>query len=308
MHFDLVDLRLFLRVAETANITHAAAKSGMALASASERIRDMETQAGIPLLLRGRRGVVLTPAGHALAHHARMVLQQVDHLTSEVSKYAGGLRGFVRLAANSATCSEFLPERLTTFLRDNPGIDVDIEEKPSFDIVRLVAEGFADVGIVADIVDFAGLQAFPFARDLLVLVVPRAHPLAGQHGLQFRALLQHEFIGMQAGNALQQHLAHHATQAGRLLKLRARLNSFDAICRMVEAGVGLAVVPETAARRCRKTMAISTCRLADAWSLRELHVCIRPAPQLPAPARLLAEHLIRLGEVAHPQRRPARQR
>lgn len=295
MHFDLVDLRLFVRVAETANITHAAAKSGLALASASERIRDMEAQAGTALLLRGRRGVTLTPAGYALARHARGVLEQVEQLTSELSKYTGGLRGFVRLAANSSTCSEFLPERLTGFLRDNPGIDIDVEEKPSFDIVRLVAEGFADVGIVADIVDFAGLRTLPFAQDRLVLVVPRAHPLAGQHGQAFRALLQHEFIGMQAGNALQQHLAQHALQAGRQLKLRVRLNSFDAICRMVEAGVGLAVIPEAAARRCRKTMAISICRLADAWSLRQLHVCIRAAPELPEPARRLAEHLTRQG-------------
>ncbi|HET8997128.1 MAG TPA: LysR family transcriptional regulator [Acetobacteraceae bacterium] len=295
MHFDLVDLRLFARVAETATITQAAAMSGLALASASERIRGMEAQAGVALLRRGRRGVTLTPAGHALAHHARMVLQQFDQLTGALSKYAGGLRGFVRLAANGSACSEFLPERLSLFLRDNPGIDVDLEEKPSFDIVRLVAEGFADIGVVADIVDFAGLQAFPFARDRLVVVLPRAHPLAGQGDRHFRDLLGHEFIGMPAGNALQQHVSQHAAQAGRPLKLRIRLNSFEAICRMVETGVGIAVLPETAARRCRRSMAITTCRLADGWALRQLHVCLRSAPDLPGPARRLAEHLIDRG-------------
>jgi len=298
MRFDLVDLRLFVRVAETANITHAAAKAGLALASASERIRDMETEAGIALLLRGRRGVTLTPAGRALAHHARLVLQQMDHLTGELSKYAGGLRGLVRLAANTSACSEFLPETLNGFLRDNPGIDVDVEERASHDIVRLVAEGFADMGIVADIVDFAGLLAFPFARDRLVLVVPRAHKLAERRDLYFRDLLRHDFIGMTAGNALQQHLAQHASQAGRPLQLRIRLSSFDAICRMVETGVGIAVIPETAARRCGRSMAIRICGLADAWALRHLHLCMRPAPELSAPAQRLAEHLIAHGKEA----------
>ncbi|HZB91016.1 MAG TPA: LysR substrate-binding domain-containing protein, partial [Stellaceae bacterium] len=175
----------------------------------------------------------------------------------------------------------------------------DVEERPSFDIVRAVAEGFADVGIVADIADLGGLQSFPFATDRLVLVTPREHPLAGRRGLAFRDLLEHDFVGMAGDSALQQHLAQHARQSGRPLKLRVRLNGFDAICRMVEKGVGLAVIPETAARRSRRSLAIRLAPLSDPWSLRRLSVCVRRLEHLPAQAQQLVRHL-RRGAAAAP--------
>ena len=120
MRFDLVDLRLFLRVAETASITHGAAKANMALASASERLRGMEEELGTALLERGRRGITLTPAGRALVHHAQLVLQQIENMRSELSEFAGSAKGHVRLLANTSALSEFLPEALNAFLADNP--------------------------------------------------------------------------------------------------------------------------------------------------------------------------------------------
>lgn len=291
MRFDLVDLRLFLRVAEAGSITHGAARANMALASASERIRGMELELGAPLLQRSRRGVALTEAGRTLAHHAQLVMQQIEHMQAELSEFTGGTKGFIRLVANASALSEFLPEALRAFLAENRGIDIDIEEKPSHDIIRLVAQGFADIGIVADIVDFGELETFPFAVDRLVLVVPRRHPLIGVRRVAFRDLLDYEFVGMGAGNALQQHLGQRAVQLGRPLKLRVRLGSFDAVCRMVENGVGLAVIPETAAQRCRRTMSIHMVRLSDPWALRHLHVCVRQFSALPAYARLLVRRL-----------------
>jgi DNA-binding transcriptional LysR family regulator len=291
MRFDLVDLQLFLHVAEAASITHGAEMSNMALASASERIHKLEELAGVALLERRRRGVALTPAGQALVHHARLVLQQMEHMKGELSEYAGGLKGRVRMQSNAAALSEFLPEALEAFLASHPGIAVDLEESSSRTIVRSVATGFVDLGIVADIVDFADLEAYPFATDHLVLVTPRDHPLAAQRRPWFRTLLDEEFVGLAANNALQQHLGQHAIQAGKPLKLRVRLGSFDAACRMVGSGIGLAIIPETAARRCRRSAAIRMTRLADPWALRQLHVCVRRSSELPPPARLLLEHL-----------------
>lgn len=291
MRFDLVDLRLILRVAEAASITHGATKANMALATASERIRGMELELGAPLLDRSRRGVTLTEAGRTLVHHAQLVLQQIEHMQAELSEFAGGAKGHIRLIANTSALSEFLPETLRAFLAEHRGIDVDIEEQPSHDIIRLVAQGFADIGVVADIIDFGGLEVFPFAVDRLVCVVPRRHALAGARRVAFRDLLGHEFVGLGAMNALQQHLGQHAIQAGRPLKLRVRLGSFDAVCRMVENGVGVAVIPETAAQRCRKTMSIRTVRLTDGWALRHLHVCVREFASLPVYVQRLVRHL-----------------
>jgi DNA-binding transcriptional LysR family regulator len=302
MHLDLVDLRLFLHVAEAGNITHGAERSNLALASASERIRGMEEAAGVALLQRGRRGVALTPAGRALVHHAQLVLHQVERMRDELAEYAGGLKGRARLLANASALSEFLPEAIGVFLVNNPGIDVDVEEQSSYDIVRAVAAGYADAGVVADIVDFSGLETHLFAIDRLVVITPLRHPSAARRQVGFRELLDLPFVGMAADNALQQHLAQHAMQAGKPLKLRIRLSSFDAVCRMVAHGVGVAVVPETAAQRCRNTMAVRTVRLTDPWSARRLHVCVRRERELSLPAQQLVAHLRRVGEPILQQR------
>jgi DNA-binding transcriptional LysR family regulator len=292
LRFDLTDLRLFLDVAEAASITHGAGRSNMTLASASERIRAMEDALGAPLLERRRRGVQPTAAGSALVQHARIITRQLERMRGELAEYAAGLRGRVRLLSNTAAAAEFLPAALGGFLAAHPNVDVDLEERPSREIVRAVAEGRADIGIVADAVDPAAeLQTFPFAVDRLVLVAPRRHVLARRRAVAFRETLDHDYVGLVAGSALQEHLDHHAARSGRRLKLRVRLAGFDAVCQVVEAGIGLAVVPEIAARRCRRAMTIRVVSLTDAWARRHLTICVRGLESLPTHACRLVEHL-----------------
>lgn len=291
MRLDLTDLRLFVHVAEATSITHGAARANLALASASARIRGMEDALGSALLERVRRGVRLTPAGRALLYHARVVLQQMERLRGELGDYARGLTGHVRLLSNTAALSEFLPEALATFLAAHPRIDVDLEERVSYEIVEAVAEGLADIGIVADAVDLGELETFPFRLDRLVLVVPRPHRFARRRQIAFREAADQAFVGLSAGSALQDYLGEHAARIGRPLKLRVRLRSFDAVCRMVAQGVGIAIVSESAARRCARSMPVRTVRLTDAWALRHLTICVRRFAELPAHAKQLVEHL-----------------
>jgi DNA-binding transcriptional LysR family regulator len=292
LRFDLTDLRLFLHVAEAASITHGASRSNMALASASERIRAMEDALGAALLERRRRGVQLTAAGSALLHHARIITQQLERMRGELTEYAEGLRGHIRLLSNTAATAEFLPEALAGFLSAYPTVDVDLEERPSREIVRAVAEGVADVGVVADAVDPAAeLETFPFAVDRLVLVAPRQHVLRRHRRIAFRETLNHDYVGLAAGSALQEHVNEHAARSGHRLKLRVRLPGFDAVCRVVATGIGLAVVPETAARRCQPSMPIRIIPLTDAWALRHLTICVRSFKSLPVHVQRLVEHL-----------------
>lgn len=291
MPFDLTDLRLFLNIVEAASITHGAAASHLALASASERIRDLETRLGTRLLDRERRGVTPTPAGVTFAHHARLMLRQAERLRGELANYAHGLKGRVRLLANTAASAEFLPEALARFLGTHPDIDVDLEERPSHQIVRAVAEGSADAGILADIVDPGTLETRPIAIDRLVLVVPAGHPLGTAGQIAFQEVLSQEFVGLPLGSALQHHLADQAACLGQPLRLRVRVTGFEAICRMVEAGVGCGILSETAARRYGRTMAIRVVPLTDAWAVRTLMLCTRRDDVLPAHARQLVAHL-----------------
>lgn len=294
MRFDLVDLRLVLNVADAGNITHGAARSGLALASASERIRDLERELGAPLFERQRRGVVPTPAGLALVHHARLVTQQLEAMRSELADFARGLRGRVRLLSNTAATLELLPARLGAFLAAHPRVDVEVEERPSPEIVRAVARGRAEIGIVADAVDAAAeLETFPFAEDRLVLVTPPRHPLAGKRRLAFKDVVAHDTVGLPAGSALQEHLDGQAARLGATLRPRVRLPGYGALCRVVESGIGVAVVSQTAAMRCRKTMAIRVVPLLDPWAHRKLRLCVKAERALPAHARTLLDYLRR---------------
>lgn len=291
MRFDITDLRLFLQVVEAESITRGAARAGMALGSASERIRGMETTAGVTLFERRPRGVRPTPAGEAVAHHARVVLGQLEQLRGELREYAKGLRGHVRVLANTASLAEFLLEPLAAFLAEYPDIDVDLQERTSSDIVPAIAGGLADFGIVSDTADPADLETLPLRADQLVLIVPAHHPLAGHEGITFRDALGEPFVGLAHGSALQAHLAVQAARVGRPIKFRVRVAGLQAVCRMVESGVGVSVVPETVARRGVEEGGIRAVPLVDSWAFRRLTLCARNIATLPAHARQLIRHL-----------------
>jgi DNA-binding transcriptional LysR family regulator len=298
MRFDLTDLQLFAHIVETGSITKGADRAHMALASASARVGGMEDNLGVTLLLRGRRGVEPTAAGQTLVHHARVILQQIAQMHDELGAYAHGLKGHIRLLCNTAAMSEFLPEALSAFMAAHPNIDIDLEERLSYDIVQAIVKGVADIGIVADTVDTSGLEAFPFRLDRLVLVTTRGHPLMAQQlqkKIDFEQALDYDFIGLAGESAMQQYLSAQAARAGKPFRYRVRLRSFEAICRMVETGVGIAIVPETAAKRCQRSMRIQRMRLSNAWATRTLNICVRHLDELPSYTRQLIDE-IRAGE------------
>jgi len=292
MRFDLTDLRLFLNVLEAGSITGGAERSHMALASASARVRGMEDELGVPLFERGRRGVQPTAAGWTLADHARTILHQVAEMSGALSDYARGLKMQIRLLCNTAALTEFLPDDLGPFLAQHPSVDIDLHEYASTEIVRLITAGKADVGIVADSVDHGLLETRPFRIDRLVAVVPRQHPLAGQHEIPFSSLLDYAFIGLMKGSALQDHLDGHAERLGARLGYRIRVHDFDSICRMVEKNAGIGVISETSALRCSRTLAIDFARLTDPWACRQLMVCMRNFDDLPLHTRRLIERIV----------------
>jgi len=291
VRFDLADLSLFRHVVEAGSITHGAVRAHLALAAASTRIRNMEETLGVPLLTRGRQGVTPTPAGRTLLQHARAILRQAEQLHEDLGAYGGGLAGQIRVLSNTNALTEFLPEALSSFLAAHPNVSVDLEERLSDEIVGLIAEGVADLGIVAGTVDARALETYPFRHDRFVLVVANDHPLAKKATAGFEDVLGHDFVGLDRASALQRFLASKAVRIGRPLRLRLQLRSFDAVCRLVECKVGIGIVPQTTAQRVAKTMAITVVPLTDPWAVRELTICIRNMKELPLYARQLVEHL-----------------
>lgn len=291
MRFDLADLSLFRHVMEAGTITHGAERANLALAAASTRIRNMEQAIGTPLLLRSRQGIAPTQAGRILLQHARVILQQSERLREELGVFAGGQAGQIKVLSNTNALTEFLPEALSAFLSTHPHVSVDLEERLSDEIVGLIAEGVADLGIIAGTVDPGALETFPFRSDRFVLVVAHDHPLAVRDRVSFAQVLERDFVGLDRASALQRFLAGKAARIGRPLRLRIQLRSFDAVCRMVERNVGIGIVPETTARRAALSMAITSVALTDAWAERDLTLCMRSFANLPAYARELVAHL-----------------
>jgi DNA-binding transcriptional LysR family regulator len=293
MRFDLTDLKLFLHVVEAGSITAGAARLNLAVAAASTRIRQMEATLGTALLHRERLGVQPTPAGRTLVQHARIMLQQAERMRGELAEYADGLKGQIRLLSNTNALTEFLPEPLSEFLAAHPQVNIDLEERLSDEIVALVADGAADIGIVGATVQMADLQTLPFRQDRFVLVVAPGHALARRRRVAFAEALDYEFVGLDRSASLQRFLQEKADAIGRRLKLRVQLRSFDAVCRLVECDVGIGVVPATTAARAMKGMAIRRVELTDPWALRKLTICVRKLDELPAYARDLVQHLAR---------------
>ncbi|NEU11925.1 LysR family transcriptional regulator [Methylobacterium sp. BTF04] len=292
MRFDLVDLGLFRHVVEAGSITHGAARANLALAAASVRIRAMEETLGAALLIRGRQGVTATPAGRTLLAHARGLLDRIDRMQEDLAPFSGGTVGQIRVLSNTNALTEFLPEVLSAFLAHQAGVSVDIEERTSDEIVGLVADGAADLGIVAGTVDTGTLETYPFRQDRFVVVVSDRHAFAGRDGVAFAEVLDHDLVGLDRTSALTRFLADKAARTGRPpMRLRVQLRSFDAVCRLVECGVGLGIVPETTARRVARSMAIAIVPLRDPWAARDLTICVRSLDALPGFAQDFVAHL-----------------
>ena len=291
MRFDLVDLQLFIAVADARSITQGALRAHLALASASARIKGLEAALGVTLLKRGRRGVELTAAGESLLDHARIVMHHVDAMRGDLAAFASGAKASVHLLANTSGLSEHLPKALAAFLREHPDINVDIEERESTDIAAAIVAGAADIGFAAEHALPEHVERFLFSEDRLMLVTARRGDFAGRRQIDFEEVRDRDFVGLTNSTALQIHIARHAARLGLRLRFRARLRDFDAICQMVAAEVGIAVVPEAAAKRCARSMPIAMIRIRDPWANRKLTICARSFKSLPRPAKQLVEHL-----------------
>ncbi|MDX2484872.1 LysR substrate-binding domain-containing protein [Antarcticimicrobium sediminis] len=292
MKIDLVDLRLFVHVAECSNLTHGAGRAFLSVSAASARIKAMERETGQQLFLRGNRGISLTSAGEVFLRQARLVLRQMDFLADEM---LNAEVGHIRLYANTTAVTEFLPEILALFLSDRPGVTVDLQERLTNDIIRSVVDGSADMGIISGEVGNDGLEAIRFSTDRLMLAVPNNHPLSSHDRVQFRQTLDFEHIGLHEGSTLLDFLRHQFRRNGYNRTLRIQVRSFEAMCRIIEAGVGIGIVPESAARRHVQTMDIKLLELEDDWALRDRSVLVRSRKSLPRSALTLIEMLIKTG-------------
>lgn len=295
MHFDLADLRLIVRIAEANSLTRGAEASFLSLPAASTRIKNLEESVGAKLLYRTSQGVTLTPPGQAFVRHARIVLAQLENLAGDMQEYARGIKGHLRIAGSTTALSEFLPPVLRAFLRAHPDVNIHLRERLSVDTVRAVTEGQTDIGIVSGPVRTEALQAIPYRSDHLVLVVAAEHPLAAEQSVPFVRTLEHEHVGLHEASAIHAFLRQVSAAVHRTLRLRIEVSNFETACRMIEANIGVGIVPLSSAQRHAERLAIRIVRLEDEWSLRQQFVVVRQLDALPSFGRDLVDLLVEDG-------------
>lgn len=305
MKLDTTSLKLFVRVAETGTITGAAEAEFIAASAVSKRLSELEAHFRTPLLKRNNRGVELTPAGNALLNLSRGVLHNLEDLGLQMQEYAGGTRGSIRVYANMSAITQYLPGETQSFFALHPDINVHLEEKVSPIITREVMANGADIGICAMLPHGYDLAEFPYHTDDLVLVTPLDHPLASRESIEFRESLDHAYVGLHTSSAINLELLRAASLANRPLKLRIQVTSYDALCIMVQAGLGIGVVPRGAIRQYVDGLNVKVVSIRDAWARRKLCIYVKDIDRLSMAARLFVDHLVDMSAQQQTQPSPS---
>lgn len=291
MRFDLTTLNLVLAIAETRSITRGAEREHLALAAASKRLSDLETRLGVALFDRRARGVDLTEAGRALVRHIRSLNASLHALESEVVEFSRGIKGHLRIAANAGAIAECLPTDLAAFSQAHPGIRISLEDLTSAEVQAAVAEGRADVGFFVPPQHEARLSCRHYREGELAVLVPQGHVLARRERVPFDALLDFDIVGLHLGAAVHEQMRERARALGRTLNVRVQVRGFDAIAQLVEAGLGVAVLPAVVAQRFARIFAVQPLVLGEDWAKRSYLLAVRTQEVLPAVVQRFVEAL-----------------
>lgn len=294
---DLDSLALFVQAAEMRNLTRAAEARHITVPAASRRLSLLEHQFKATLFERHSRGLQLTPAGEQLLKLAREVIAGVQNMRAEMANYASGRHAVLRVHGNTSAMTQFLPADVAGFQAAHETVRIVLEECWSEEAVRRVKAGEAELGVVVEGCDLSGLWTRPYRNDQLAAVVRADDPLSGET-VAFADLLERDLVGLEGSSTLTRLLTAQAAQQSRPMALRVQVRSFEAVCRAVEAGLGIGVLPLTAARSFTQSMQLKVLPLADAWAQRRMQLVTRSQPPSQTPLGTLVAHLEGCGQTA----------
>jgi DNA-binding transcriptional LysR family regulator len=288
---DLTSLRLFVAVCQERNIARAAEREFIASSAVSRRIAEIEAVIGLPVIQRQSRGITVTPVGETVLRYALAIIGSIEQMSAELSRFSSGAKGRVRVVANLSSIVQFLPEDVAAFGRAFPDVSIELEEENSADVLRIVDEHGADFGICNQIAGSEVFAQVPYRQDRLAVLVPGGHRLADAPRVTFDQLLDDRFVGLRSESALTRLLTQQAASAGRQLDVRIRVSSLDALCRMVHAGLGIAIVPEQVGLLYVNALDVRLLSLSDTWAVRRLIMIFKAREQLSASAAALVGFL-----------------
>ncbi len=291
MHFDLIDLKLFIAVAEAGSMAEAARRENISVSALHERMKLLEGRAGLALTERTVRGTRVTAAGATVLSRAKAVLHQAERLRGSVANLKRQETGTIRLRVNTSALASFLPVVLARFLARYPGIVIDLREDTSDAIVTAARSGAIEIGIAAGSIDVSGTVTHPLLTDRLTVIVPTGHPLAETRSVDFIELLKEDFIGLDEQSAIHHYLTEKTRAIGQTMTVRIRLRSFEGVCRLVAAGAGISIVPKSVLGYAANDGSLVPLRLNENWARRDLVACIPERTEPTDAVRLLLEEL-----------------
>ncbi|RTZ47892.1 LysR family transcriptional regulator [Candidimonas sp. SYP-B2681] len=278
---DPYSLRLFVATATEGSIARGAAREHIAASALSRRISDLEYALGVPLFVRSPRGIELTNAGQVVFERGLKIDDDIQQLKRDVQASDGVVNGTVRLWANMSSIIGYLPERLKNFTTTFPHVTLALSEVDTHEVIRACLDDKADVGVGVKTDVPAGLESWYFSSDPLLVVVPVGHALASERYVQFTQALAYPLIGVHPGGSLDTLLLQKAKEVLGTASIPVQVSSFDAACRMVEAGLGITIIPRSAARAYAGTRKFVRKPLVEVWAARELWIySLRKSPRL----------------------------
>ena len=272
-HYDLVDLRVFLAIAEEGNLSRGAQRVNLAPSSVSLRLKGLEDAVGTALFERQARGVTLTRAGAVMLDHVRRCMAGLEQMHVDLMPYVHGLSTQLTVLANNNVINSYLPQDLARVFKQHPSVRITLEERLGSEIVAAVAAGRADVGIVAVDADHPDLTFIPYRDDEFVVLVPAGSPLASRQAVRFVQCLGKPFISLQNGTALHTYLMNQASAAGGRLDVRVQVSSYQAVTQLVASGAGIGIVPRSALSR--RSAGVEVLELKESWATRHHRICVR---------------------------------
>lgn len=299
---DLVTLRLFAATAEEGSLALAAKRENITISSISRRITSLEAQCGVTLLERHDRGVVPTQAGEMLLERVRAALRLLEQMILDMESIRGGTSGQIRVFSHMSSIAGALPDMISAFMRDNPAIEILIEEGTSIEVIHAVSTGLADIGVFSGTVQSTNVQFIHWIHDELVVILQAGHALLAKKSLILADILNEPFIGMQRDSALLTLYRHQAAALGQTLHERAHATSFDSVRKLVSVGLGVSIVPVTAVRPFLGDGRFEVRPLDETWAVRPLMLCVRQGDRSSAAARLLIQYLTRAGALVERSR------
>ncbi|MDT2021846.1 LysR family transcriptional regulator [Methylocella sp. CPCC 101449] len=283
--FDLTSLRLFVAVISEGSLTLGAERFSISLAAASKRMLELEARIGTPLLARSKTGVTATDAGQTLLRHAITLVADVEQLAVAMDDFRRGAKGHLRLWANTSAFAGFLPELLANYTAVHPDVMIDLEDALSEDAARAVARGAAELAVIGANTPCDGLQTFVCDQDELMVVAPKGRGFGGKSAVPLRAILDRDIVGLGRATSLMRQISAAADAIGAELRLRIQVRSFDAMCRMVAAGIGVAILPRAGAAPHLSAMGLQAHRISGMNTQRHLLLAMRDQQTLSRPAQ-----------------------